>query len=245
MIHETRPQEIDKLDRPLSPWLIALIPVYISGIFIAIFFPISQDWTWIQAWIVVATFTINMTLNYILINIKNPRVLKNRIRMRKKGLTEKTEASAGTDKFILPLIFISFTGVFVFPAVDHRFQWFPIPLAGEIVGLILANIGLSIMNVAILQNAYASKILDINEKQKLVATGLYGVVRHPLYTGAMVMALGLPLGLGSWISFTFSAVFVVILIIRIKFEEDMLVKGMEGYGEYKKSVKYKLIPGIY
>ena len=237
--------EINKMDKPFPFWFMALIPFYISGIFIAIFFPVSNDWRWIEAWIIVGTFTLNMTLNYFLINYKNPRVLRNRIRMRKKGITEGTKNSAGSDIIILPLIFVFFTGVFILPAIDHRYGWSPIPLAGTIVGLAVANIGLIIMNVAILQNAYASKILDINEQQKLKDTGLYGKVRHPLYTGATVLALGLPIALGSWIALSSAVCFILVIVIRIKFEEAMLIEGMDGYKEYKKRVRYRLIPGIY
>ena len=101
------------------------------------------------------------------------------------------------------------------------------------------------MDIAMYQNAYASKILDINKDQKLIDTGLYGHVRHPLYSGAILMILGLPIALGSWISLIPTAIGIVSLIIRIKFEEEMLIKGMDGYEEYRIRVKYKLIPKIY
>ena len=242
---EKKSEEGSKLDKPLPLLFMIPIPIYLSGIFIAIFFPASGDWAWINAWIIVITFTLNMTINYFLINKKNPRVLRNRMRMKKKGITEKTEKTAGSDKIILPLIFITFTGVFLLPAFDHRFQWSPIPLAGEIIGLIFANIGLIIMNIAILQNAYASKILDINEEQKLIDSGFYGVVRHPLYSGSALLAISLPIGLGSWFSLILGFAFVIILLVRIKFEEDMLIISMEGYKEYREKVRYRLIPGIY
>jgi protein-S-isoprenylcysteine O-methyltransferase Ste14 len=115
----------------------------------------------------------------------------------------------------------------------------------EIIGLIIMNIGLIIMVISMVQNAYASKILDINKDQKLIDTGLYGHMRHPLYTGAILMILGLPIALGSWISLIPAALGVLALVIRIRFEEKMLIKGMDGYEEYQKRVRYKLIPKIY
>ena len=101
------------------------------------------------------------------------------------------------------------------------------------------------MDIAMVQNAYASKLLDINKGQKLIDTGLYGHIRHPLYTGAILMILGLPIALGSWISLIPAATGVLAILIRIKFEEEMLINGMDGYEEYRTKVKYKLIPKIY
>ncbi len=99
--------------------------------------------------------------------------------------------------------------------------------------------------VAQMQNAFASKLLDINKDQKLIDTGLYAKVRHPLYSGAIFWALGSPIALGSVIGLIGSILVIIVLIIRIKPEEEMLIKGMEGYGDYQKRVKYKLFPGIY
>ena len=107
------------------------------------------------------------------------------------------------------------------------------------------NIGLVIMDISMVQNAYASKFLDISRGQKLIDTGLYAHVRHPLYLGAILMTLGLPIALGSWISLIPAVIGISSLIVRIKFEENMLIDGMEGYKEYRMRVKYKLIPNIY
>jgi protein-S-isoprenylcysteine O-methyltransferase Ste14 len=113
------------------------------------------------------------------------------------------------------------------------------------VGLVLSNFGVAIMNIAQLHNAYASKILDINQGQKLIDTGIYSKVRHPLYTGAILMIMAMPIALGSWWALIPAAFGSSTLILRIKFEEDMLVKGMEGYTDYQERIPYKLIPGIY
>ncbi len=245
MSNETPLNEIDKSDKPLPLWTIALIPVYISVIFIIILFPLAQDWSWIEAWLFTISFVINMTISFYLINKKNPRVLRNRMKVKKVGVTEKTKSSAGSDKFILPILAIGFIGAILLPVFDYRNQWSTIPFTVEIIGLVVTNIGLIIMDVAMVQNAYASKLLDISKDQKLIDTGLYSHVRHPLYSGAVLMILGMPIALGSWISLIPAAVGVLSLIIRIKFEEEMLIKGMDGYIEYRTRVKYKLIPKIY
>ena len=245
MSSEIPQNKTDKSDKPFPIWAIALIPVYISVIFIIIFFPLSGDWAWIEAWLFIISFVINITISFLLINKKNPRVLRNRMKVKKVGVTEKTKSSAGSDKFVLPILAIGFVGAFILPVFDYRYQWSSIHFIVEIISLVVTNIGLIIMDIAMVQNAYASKLLDINKDQKLIDTGLYSHVRHPLYSGAALMMLGLPIALGSWISLIPAAIGVISLIIRIKFEEEMLVKGMDGYIEYRTRVKYKLIPKIY
>ena len=245
MSNEIPENENDKSDKPLPLWTIALIPVYISILFIIMFFPLAQDWAWIEAWLFITSLIINLTISFYLINKKNPRVLRNRMKVKKVGVTEKTKISAGSDKFILPLLGMGFIGAMVLPPFDYRYQWSPIPFLVEILGLIVLNIGLIIMDIAMVQNAYASKLLDINKGQKLIDTGLYGHICHPLYTGAILMILGVPIALGSWISIISAAIGVLAILIRIKFEEEMLINGMDGYEEYRTRVKYKLIPKIY
>ena len=200
MSNETPQNNTDKLDKPLPLWGIALIPVYISVLFIIILFPFAQDWGWFEAWLFIISFVVNFTISYYLINKKNPRVIRNRIKIKKVGVTEKTKSSSRSDLFIMPLLSIGFLGAIILPPFDYRFQWTSIPFYVEIIGLVILNGGLIIMDFAMVQNAHASKILDINKGQKLIDTGLYGHVRHPLYTGAIIMILGLPIALGSWIS---------------------------------------------
>jgi protein-S-isoprenylcysteine O-methyltransferase Ste14 len=167
------------------------------------------------------------------------------MKIKKVGITDKTKKSSRTDLFIMPFLSIGFFGAIIIPPLDYRFQWTVIPFYVEIIGLVILNFGLILMDFAMIQNAYASKILDIKKEQKLIDTGLYGHVRHPLYTGAILMILGLPIALGSWISLIPAAVGSLALVIRIRFEEKMLIEGMDGYEEYRTRVKYKLIPKIY
>ncbi len=245
MSNETPQDSIDKYDKPLPFWAIVLIPVFITVIIIIIFFPIAQDWAWIEAWLFIISFVINISISYYLINKKNPPVIRNRWKIKKVGVTEKTKRSAGSDKFIMPVLTLGFIGAFILPIFDYRYQWSIIPFAVEIVGLVVLNIGLVIMEIAMVQNAYASKLLDINKDQELIDTGLYGHVRHPLYSGAILMILGVPIALGSWISLIPAVIGVLALLIRIKFEEEMLIKGMDVYDEYRTRLIYKIIPKIY
>ena len=221
------------------------IPIWIVLLLSVMVFPIAGDWRWITGWIFVMTIAINVTVSYMIINKKNPRVLRNRSKLKKTGLTEDTRQAASSDRFIYPLLAVGFFGAMILPALGHRFNWYTLPLPIVIVGVILMNLGVAIVNIATLQNSYASKILDINKGQVLVDTGLYSHVRHPLYSGAIVMGFFIPIALGGLWGLIPALLSSLMLVIRIEFEEEMLLKGMAGYEDYQSRVKYKLIPKIY
>jgi protein-S-isoprenylcysteine O-methyltransferase Ste14 len=243
MEEETTRDEL--MDKPLPLWLIAVMPIYAGGILSIFLFPVAGDWRWFEGWAYALTFAINTAIGYAIINQKNPRVIRNRAKLKKEGLTAATSKSAGSDRFIMPLLGVGFFGALIVPGLAHRFGWPTIPVPLEIAGLVLFHVGLIVMYVAMLQNAFASKLLDINKDQVLVDTGLYAHVRHPLYTGGVLMIVPTPIALGSWWGLIPAALAVLALIIRIRSEEEMLIKGMEGYEEYRARVRYKLIPKIY
>jgi len=243
--NETVPAEQDPMDKPLPLGFILLIPVWAVIIVSLLIFPIAGDWRWWEGWAFVLSFAVNMGIGYAVINQRNPRVIRNRAKTKKQGLTAMTRKSASSDWFIMPFLAIGFYGALLIPALGHRHGWPSVPVSLEIIGLILSNVGTAIMSIAMLQNSYASKILDINEGQRLIDTGLYAHVRHPLYASAIPMILPVPLALGSWWGLIPAVVAVLSLVVRIEFEEKMLVAGMDGYEDYQRRVKHKLIPGIY
>ena len=245
MTTETPHNESDTMDTPFPSWVFLFLPILLIAILGFPLFFFTQTLAWLEAWLFLIAFSVNMTISYLIINKKNPRLIRNRTKMKKVGITDKTKEAAGSDKFLLPIMGIGLLFTFALIIYDYNTNWTPIPFVVEIIGLVIFNIGLTIMNIAQLQNAYASKILDINKEQKLIDTGLYAHVRHPLYSGSILWMLSLPICLGSWVSLI-PAVFAIIpVIIRIKFEEEMLIEGMDGYEDYKTRVKFKLIPKIY
>jgi protein-S-isoprenylcysteine O-methyltransferase Ste14 len=203
------------------------------------------DWGWLEGWLLVITFAVNIGISYLYINRVNPRVIRNRMKVKKVGLTEETRKPAGSDWYLTPIMTVGFFGALILPGLAHRWGWTAIPLPIELVGLVLMNLGLVVMNLAILQNPFASKFLDINEDQYLVDSGLYAKVRHPLYAGVIILVLGIPSALGSWWAFIPAIFGALTFLVRIKYEEEMLVKGMAGYQAYQERVKYKLFPGVY
>ena len=235
----------DNMDKPFPLWIMLLIPVYAFLALAVVVFPVAGDWRWISGWVFVVTIAINITLSNMVINKKNPRVLRNRSKLKKTGLTKNTRQAASSDRFIFPLMAIGFFGAMVVAALGHRLGWYSLVFPITLVGVVLVNLGVIIMHVAMLQNSYASKLLDINQEQALVDSGLYGYVRHPLYAGAILMAFFIPVALGSLWGLLPALISVLMLVIRIEYEEEMLFKGMAGYEDYQKRVKYKLIPGFY
>jgi len=239
---------VSKMDKPLSLFIILFIPFYAGAIFALLVFPLAGDWLWIEGWVFVVLFAVFGFIMAYVLNKKNPRVIRNRFKLRKEKKMDDKEAekASRSDKFIFPIFIIAFILLFVIPDLDHRFDWsgvFPIGL--EIVGFVLLGVGLYIVYLAQLQNAYASTVLDIREGHRLIDTGLYAHVRHPLYSGGLGFIVGIPLGLGSWWALIPGVFCIIGLVIRIKFEEKMLITGLDGYTEYQKRVKYKLIPKIY
>ena len=237
--------DTSKLDQPFPLWFILMIPIYVVGALSLLLFPFAGDWCWLNGWLFLISLALNITIGYAIINNKNPRVLRNRAKLKKTGLTAKTRQAASSDRFIYPMMALGYFGAIILSALGHRFGWVSLTFPIVLVGLLLLNVGVVIMNIAQLQNAHASKVLDINQGQVLVDTGLYAHVRHPLYAGAILMGLAIPIALGSLWGLLPALLGALALVLRIKFKEAMLVKGMEGYTDYQERVKYKLIPGIY
>ena len=240
-----KPLDPKKLDQPFPWWFILLIPIYVVGALSLLLFPFAGDWGWLNGWLFLISLALNITIGYAIINQKNPRVLRNRAKLKKTGLSKDTQKPASSDRFIYPMMALGYFGAIILSALGHRSGWVSLSLPIALAGAVVLNIGVAIMNIAQFQNAHASKILDINQGQMLVDIGLYSHVRHPLYAGAILMGLAIPITLGSLWGLLPALLGSLALVLRIEFEEVMLLKGMDGYADYQERVKSKLIPGIY
>ncbi|MEE4195396.1 MAG: isoprenylcysteine carboxylmethyltransferase family protein [Anaerolineae bacterium] len=237
--------ENGKLDQPLSIWFILLIPFYVAFFLTLVIILPGGDWGWLEGWILVISMSLNMGIGAAILNKKSPRVLRNRMKTKKEGLTAATKQSASSDRFIMPILSVFMLGSMVVSGLGHRFGWYTLPLWVSLLGAVAVNLSEILLQVVISQNAHASKVLDINQGQTLVDTGLYAHVRHPLYSAFSLMMIFWPIALGSVWGVPLSILSCLGLVVRIRFEEEMLLKGMEGYAEYRERVKYKLIPGIF
>jgi protein-S-isoprenylcysteine O-methyltransferase Ste14 len=203
-----------------------------------IFLPAGTLNYW-QGWAFFGLFFVASSSIGIYLAIYDPVLLERRMSV---GPTAEKETS---QKLITSFAFFGFIALWVFPALDYRFKWSPIPAYVSIAGDVLVALGFVLTFIVILQNDYAASTVQVTEGQKVVSTGLYAYVRHPMYTGVLPMLVGIPLALGSWWGLFGLLLIVPALIWRLIDEENFLHKNLPGYTEYTKKVKYRLIPYIY
>jgi len=192
-----------------------------------------------QAWVFIIVFSFSTTLPSIYLRLKNPAALERRMHA---GPTAETRT---VQRIIISLGFLSLLGVMVLSALDHRFGWSPVPAAVSVIGDALVVIGLGITWLVVLQNSYAAANITVESGQKVISTGLYGFVRHPMYVGVLIMLVGIPLALGSWWELAILILGVIALVFRILDEEKMLRQELDGYGEYTQKVHYRLVPYVW
>ena len=135
--------------------------------------------------------------------------------------------------------------VFIIAGLNFRFKWFELPNIVTIISSIIFVISYALYGIILKENAYLLRTIEVEENQKVIDTGLYGIIRHPMYSATILLFLSIPLVLGSLFSFVIFLVYPVIIAKRIKNEEKVLEKDLKGYTEYKKKVKYKIIPFIW
>ena len=140
---------------------------------------------------------------------------------------------------------ISFFSIFGVCGLDYRFDWSPVPLVAVVIALVIMLAGYGLFMITLIQNSYASRIVEIQDGQKVIDTGVYSVVRHPMYTAALIMFFASPVVLGSYCGLIPMVVFLTGIVFRIRNEEKILCAGLKGYSTYMQSVKYRLIPFIW
>ncbi len=151
----------------------------------------------------------------------------------------------GTQKGVVAVMGLIFLGGFILAGLDFRFGWSKVPLPVVIVASVLFLVGYTLYAEVMRENAYLSRTVKVEEGQTVISTGLYAVVRHPMYMASTVMFLALPLVLGSWYALIPFAFYPIIMVVRIHGEEKLLTAELLGYDEYKKKVKYRMIPFIW
>ena len=188
-----------------------------------------------NGWLFMALLFIPMFIAGIIMLFKNPELL--RIRLNAKEKKEQKE--------VLLFSALMFITGFIVAGLNYRYQWIILPNIVVIISSIIFIISYIMYAEVLRENTYLSRTIEVNDNQKLVDTGLYGIVRHPMYTITIILFLSMPLILGSVISFIIFLVYPVIIVKRINNEEKVLERELKGYKEYKRKVKYRLIPYIW
>ena len=192
-----------------------------------------------QAWVFLVLFVTASSAIGVYLAIHNPILLERRMNVGPTAEKEKSQ------KIISFFAFVGFIALLVFPALDHRFGWSPVPPYVSVAGNILVLLGFLLTFVVILENSYAASTIQVAEGQIVVSTGLYAHVRHPMYAGVIPMLVGMPLALGSWWGLFGLILIVPALIWRLLDEEKFLHKNLPGYTAYTQKVRYRLIPLVW
>jgi protein-S-isoprenylcysteine O-methyltransferase Ste14 len=189
-----------------------------------------------QAWLLLVVFALSTWIPSIYLLRTNPVALQRRMR---GGPTAETRM---VQKVVIAGWYLSVAAMFVVSALDHRFGWSPVPTAICLVGDVLVAVGLGVMMLVVIQNSYAAATVRVEAGQKLVSTGLYRLVRHPMYTGNVIAMVGIPLALGSYWGLVVVLPGLIVLASRIRDEEKLLQEELDGYREYRQKVRYRLVP---
>lgn len=211
---------------------------YILGLVligVLLFLP-AGTFNYFGAWLFIALLFVPMMLMGTVLFAKAPALLEKRLNNKEKQNTQKG---------VVALSGLMFPIGFVLSALDFRFAWSSVPLWLVIAASVLFLIGYGMYAEVMRENAYLSRTVEVQENQTVISTGLYGVVRHPMYLATLLMFLPLPLILGSFFGLIPFALYPVVIVIRILNEEAVLTDGLDGYAEYKTKVRYRLIPFIW
>lgn len=200
-----------------------------------IFLP-AGSFAFVNGWIFMGVLFIPILIAGVVMMIKNPSLLRKRLESKEKQKEQNV---------VVKLSGLMFLAGFIVAGLNFRFGWHSIPNGVVIAASVVFIIGYIIYAEVMRENTYLSRTIRVEENQKVISDGLYGIVRHPMYSATLLLFLSMPLILGSLYSFFIFLVYPVLIAVRIKHEEAMLEKELEGYSEYKKKVKYKLIPFIY
>ena len=200
-----------------------------------LFIPANSLSYW-NGWLFLSLLFIPMFIAGIILMIKNPQLLEKRLNAREKENEQKQ---------VIAFSGLMFLSGFIVAGLNYRFQWNELPNIIILISSILFIISYIIYAEVLRENTYLSRTIEVQENQKVIDTGLYGIVRHPMYAVTIILFLTIPLILGSIFSFIIFLMYPIIIVKRILNEEQVLEKELKGYSEYKEKVKFRIIPFIW
>ena len=189
-----------------------------------------------NGWLLIAVLFVPMFVAGLVMMFKNPELLKKRLNAKEEEKEQKT---------VVALSGAMFAAAFVAAGLSFRFKWLVLPKWAVIIGTIVFLLAYAMYAEVLRENTYLSRTVEVQENQKVIDTGLYGIVRHPMYSATLFLFLSMGIILGSLISFAILLLYIPIIAKRIKNEEKVLEEGLEGYSEYKTRVKFKVIPFVW
>ena len=220
-----------KLSRKIF-FLLFLIVVLYSILF---FIPAGTFDYW-QAWMYLILLILMMSAMSIFLIKTDPELLQRRMQYSERRKEQKRLIFWSYPLFVL---------IFIMPGFDQRFGWSNLSPVISIIAEVLVVIAYGFVALVFRENSYTSRIIEVAPDQKVIDTGPYALMRHPMYVGMLLMYFATPLALGSWVAFLVAPLMIPVIVIRIKDEEKTLLEELPGYREYTQKVKYRLIPGVW
>jgi len=211
---------------------------FLSGLLIVgllLFLPAGTFAYW-QAWLFIGILFVPMFIAGLIMMSRSPELLRKRLDVKEEEAEQKT---------VIALSGLMFLAAFVVAGLNFRFGWIVLPAWVSYVAAVVFLLAYALYAEVLRENVWLSRTVEVQENQKVVDTGLYGIVRHPMYMTTLFLFLSMPLVLGSVISLVIMLLYIPIIAKRIRNEELVLENGLEGYTEYKKRVKYKVIPFVW
>lgn len=221
-----------------SKLFIQAIIKFFSGLLIVgllLFLPAGSFSYW-QAWLLIGILFIPMFIAGLVMMKKSPDLLRKRLNVKEDEKEQKA---------VIVLSGLMFLASFVVAGLNHRFSWIVIPVWVSYVAAFIFLFAYALYAEVLRENVWLSRTVEVQENQKVIDTGLYGIVRHPMYMSTLLLFLSMPLVLGSVISFAILLLYIPIIAKRIRNEEQVLEEGLQGYAEYKEKVRYKVIPFVW
>ena len=189
-----------------------------------------------KGWLLMGLLFIPMLIAGFVMLFKAPKLLARRLDAKEKQ---------GDQKLVVAMSGLMFVAGFVVAGLDYRFSWSRMPMAVTVASSVLFLVVYGLYAEVLRENAYLSRTVKVEEGQTVISTGLYGIVRHPMYAATILLFIMMPLVLGSWYAAIIFLAYPVLIVIRLSGEEKLLLKELPGYGQYREKVKYRIIPFIW
>jgi protein-S-isoprenylcysteine O-methyltransferase Ste14 len=215
-------------------WLLVLLVVMSAVLFVS-----AWTFNYWQAWVFLSVFGLSSLAVTVYLMKNDPKLLERRMH---GGPTAEKELS---QKIIMSAASIGFAAILIVPALDHRWHWSAVPPYAVIAGNILIVLGWTIILFVFRENTFTSATIEVAADQRVVSTGPYAVVRHPMYSGSLLYFLGIPIALGSWWGLLVGILMMPVFVLRLFDEEKLLARNLPGYSEYMDRVKYRLVPFVW
>jgi protein-S-isoprenylcysteine O-methyltransferase Ste14 len=229
------PDQQAETARKLKRKMLWVFPLAVVVTGLMLFLPAGSLRYW-QAWMFLATLfsPVFFVVSYFL--TRDPGLLARRLQVKEKERQQQV---------IVKLANLAFFLGFLLPGLDHRYGWSGVPAWACVLADALVFLGYVIVFFVFRENSYTSRIVEVVEGQKVVTTGPYSLVRHPMYAGVVLMYLATPIALGSFWALAFFVPVIVLIVVRALDEERVLVRDLEGYKEYTQMVRYRLVPRVW